>query len=451
MMINPEFQRNIWLEFTYHRLVAAPLLSAAIYFLIYLATDARFWEVTQGVALALIILITLLWGIRLSSEAVSSEIKDQTWDGQRMSAIGPWDLTWGKLLGSTLFTWYVAGVSLILFFISGWVLDQGDILLKTLVLILAGLFAQAVALFLSLSAIRKDRNLSRTLSTVMYAAVVVLGGLTLAAAIRNTDGIGWYGQQYDPLAFMSAALAVWLVWATIGVYRYMRTELQHRNGPWVWVAFVIFAAVFVAGFIEDRQMDPATRMSVKLFTTYINLLFVSYVLVLSERRDPIQFRRIFQHFRLKQFKRFGEELPCWAITLVLLILYAGWYVFSDYSQFAYGTGRINIDNFVLATFLFLLRDLGIILFFSISLTAKRKDTTAILYLIVLYFLAPSIFAAMKLDWLRVVLLPHTETSILLTAVSGGVQLSIVAWLLFRRWRQYFQGLSAGSAPALSKN
>ena len=256
MTINPEFQRNIWLEFTYHRLVAAPLLSAAIYFLIYLLADPRFWEVAHGVALAVVILLTLLWGVRLSSEAVSSEIKDQTWDGQRMSAIGPWDLTWGKLLGSTLFTWYVVGVSLIIFFISGLILGQGDILLQTLALVLAGLFAQAVALFLSLSAIRKDRNLSRTLSAVTYVAVIVLGGLILAAAFRNADGIGWYGQQYDPLVFMCAALAVWLVWAYIGVYRYMRAELQHRNGPWVWVAFVIFAAVFVAGFIEAKHMDP---------------------------------------------------------------------------------------------------------------------------------------------------------------------------------------------------
>ncbi len=34
----------------------------------------------------------------------------------------------------------------------------------------------------------------------------------------------------------------------IGCYRQMRTELQMRNGPLVWLAFSLFLAIYVAGF-----------------------------------------------------------------------------------------------------------------------------------------------------------------------------------------------------------
>ena len=42
MTRNPEFQRNLWLELTPHRLLGMPLVLGAIFLLVYLLSDRSF-------------------------------------------------------------------------------------------------------------------------------------------------------------------------------------------------------------------------------------------------------------------------------------------------------------------------------------------------------------------------------------------------------------------------
>ena len=49
-----------------------------------------------------------------------------------------------------------------------------------------------------------------------------------------------------PPRFTSASVCVFAAWAMAGAWRLMRLELQLRNSPWVWVAFLFFAAVWRA-------------------------------------------------------------------------------------------------------------------------------------------------------------------------------------------------------------
>src|ERR1700721_2412531 len=37
-------------------------------------------------------------------------------------------------------------------------------------------------------------------------------------------------------------------WTLVACYRGMRLELKLRNGPWVWVGFLVFIGIYVAGF-----------------------------------------------------------------------------------------------------------------------------------------------------------------------------------------------------------
>ena len=53
-------------------------------------------------------LIAYLWGTRRAVNVLADEIAAGTWDGQRMSSIGPWTMAWGKLLGGTAYVWYCA-------------------------------------------------------------------------------------------------------------------------------------------------------------------------------------------------------------------------------------------------------------------------------------------------------------------------------------------------------
>ena len=94
MKISPEFQRNIWLELTSHRLVGMPAVLLAVFFLIYLVTGELFSDATRITAMTLYFLLALLWGTRLAGEALVNEIQDRTWDQQRMSSISPWSMSW---------------------------------------------------------------------------------------------------------------------------------------------------------------------------------------------------------------------------------------------------------------------------------------------------------------------------------------------------------------------
>src|SRR5690606_10106396 len=46
-------------------------------------------------------------GTYQASMAFREEIRNNTWDFQRMSSIGPWQLAGGKFLGVTSYAWYV--------------------------------------------------------------------------------------------------------------------------------------------------------------------------------------------------------------------------------------------------------------------------------------------------------------------------------------------------------
>jgi len=103
---NPEFIRNLWLEFTLHRVLVMPAIVGILFLLMYLVNGQKLDSATAVSAAILFCSIIFIWGTRVASESVIQEINASTWDTQRMSAMGPWSMAWGKLFGSTVFVWY---------------------------------------------------------------------------------------------------------------------------------------------------------------------------------------------------------------------------------------------------------------------------------------------------------------------------------------------------------
>ena len=100
--MNPEFQRNLWLEASPRRLAWA----GVVLLLIYGATVAATRDnplgplpALGGVGAAVFVACAMIWGARAAASSVLSEISDRTWDFQRLSALDPWAMTWGKLAG----------------------------------------------------------------------------------------------------------------------------------------------------------------------------------------------------------------------------------------------------------------------------------------------------------------------------------------------------------------
>jgi hypothetical protein len=68
---------------------------------------------TSSFAEFLFVVIVVLWGTRAAAQSIVGEIRDKTWDLQRLSAIGPWEMVWGKLFGSTLLMWFGGAICLV--------------------------------------------------------------------------------------------------------------------------------------------------------------------------------------------------------------------------------------------------------------------------------------------------------------------------------------------------
>jgi len=98
--VNPELQRNLWLEGPPRRLIGTALVPALVFLLIWLVDRGRYPYAVVIVGAALFIGAALIWAPREARAAVTDEVYARTWDFQRLSALAPWTLTWGKLVGA---------------------------------------------------------------------------------------------------------------------------------------------------------------------------------------------------------------------------------------------------------------------------------------------------------------------------------------------------------------
>ena len=93
--MNPELLRNLWLQFSLERTVAAPLIIGAVFALVAFVADGGWSEVGSAANIGFLVIV-YLWGTRRAVNVLADEITSGTWDGQRMSSIGPWSMAWSS-------------------------------------------------------------------------------------------------------------------------------------------------------------------------------------------------------------------------------------------------------------------------------------------------------------------------------------------------------------------
>ena len=95
MNINPEFQRNIWLECSFHKLIMIPAILAIIFIGIVVSIDIHQIVAVSvtGAAVAAYFILIGLWGVKLAANAVTGEVREKTWDNQRMTSSTAWSMT----------------------------------------------------------------------------------------------------------------------------------------------------------------------------------------------------------------------------------------------------------------------------------------------------------------------------------------------------------------------
>ena len=148
-------------------------------------------------------------------------------------------------------------------------------------------------------------------------------------------------------------------------------------------------------------------------------------------------RRIIAALQTRNWQSIFENTPAWFVTL------AGVYVLclvllvhsSSLTHFLPQT--VETKPVAVAVALFVTRDIFIFIFFNMSTNRRRADVTAVFYLLMLYWLIPSILSGLGMTSLNAILLPMGPHNEMVSIVAGVVQVGVLAYLTVRRWNRLY--------------
>ena len=460
--MNPELRRNLWLQFSPLRLIIAPVAIGVILLLAWLATAHSLRTVAVS-AEWFYLLLALLWGTRRAADLVAEEIAGGTWDGQRMSALGAWQMTWGKFIGGISYVWYGAGIAYIARF---WALAligplpwQGEAAYQSLQLLGIALLGQSVSFLTSLVLLRKQvmrRRLGVTLSQFagLAASGAASGHLDLSILFRQMPVIDWYGWRFPGYEFALVTLGVFLCWSLFGAYRLMRVELQFRSTPWAWTAFALFMMVYSEGLVYSpirgaaaglAPWEAATGLAPWLIAPFTLAVLLSYAALFLEPKDVVRYRGFWSALGKGNAGRAATLLPQWlpvyAIAAALGITLTATGGFSNLAGVPrlVGTGlsmeflpASGLRAIPVALVLYLLRDGLVVLFFNFGSRRARADLTAFICLLLVYFPVTGILATLGATSLIPIVAPYPASSPLITIGAPLIECLVMGVLVLRR-------------------
>lgn len=426
MMRNPELQRHLWLELTPHRLVAMPVVLA----LIFLLAASLEKESIAWVSLMIFGGLTVLWGAQLASESFVEEFRNGTWDTQRLSAMGPWQLCIGKLAGAPAFAWLGGAICLAVFMLSAY--QEGfpaPRLPAMLGALGAAVLAHALGAITGLAMSRNGRRASSSAGIVVIFLLVTIGA-PQAALLASDTRVLWFSIDFSRLWFAVGSIWCLAAWSVIGVWRMLAGELQVRTLPTAWIGFAVWFSLYVGGLVVGQALAPLPTVLVA--AGFLVMLVMSGAAVWFEPRDFVSLRRVVLYFQKRDWRRFAQEIPCWMVTLPPAFL-AALYLW----LWGELPGRDGQFEWLLplVVWLFVLRDIALLHFFSLGRQPGRPVMATLIYLGVLYWLLPALLRSVEMESAADLLLPpvteRAATGLAAGVLNAGAGVALVVW----RWRQ----------------
>lgn len=460
--MNPEFQRNLWLEASPRRIAWAGVVLALIFGAVAFVTSnegglgrgAAMAGALGATGMAVFVVCAMLWGGRAAGNAVLSEIADRTWEFQRLSALTPWTMTWGKLFGATSLAWMcgLVGIAALLLTGSRGLSDK----VWTLVFLLSlAVLLQALSMAAALIGVRKARAEGRAARSGSVAGGLVMGFILLSAIAGSRsfgNGVGtlglsqiftarglinWWTLQSPAEVFRGLVVLAFAAWALAGVWRLMRLELQMQNTPLVWPGFLIFLALFAGGFLFGSGLAPA------LLAGAMAVALCAYGAAFAEPADRVRLRTFASALKRGDLARAAPLTPTTVAPVVIALLFV-LAAFATGGGRSFGHGEVSLGH-ALALIAFMVRDLGVIAFFRFGPRPQRGDFGAVVALGLLYLVGGLVGGSLGGPGGMQLFTPIGDTP-LVGIVSGGLQAAVAWWLAARRIRAP-EGQLSGVAPS----
>jgi hypothetical protein len=447
--MNPELLRNLWLEATPFRLVQIVGLLLVVFAVA--SAAPRNLLTPEGAATVLYWFFVVLWGTRNAALSVVGEIRERTWDGQKLTAISPAAMMWGKLLGSTSANWFGGLLCLPVILWAAW-RDAGPLAAISfgIILVALGLFAQAASLLSSLVLIRRNSGNWRLDTFLCQIAGIAAGFVyySLWSSIDTFEATGlrtlvWWGHEFNLSAFHFVSLLVFLTWALLGAWRAMRGELRFANGPFLWLAYLLYIAVYQAGF--DSLLvnwglvvaPPLGNLTPRLLLAGLAILLSTYSMVFLEPKDPVRLRWLSEQVRGGRYAKAFLALDAWmlsyAAAMIVGLVLVGLLTLDQGSL-----GHVPMSGLALpalAMLGFLTRDVAIFVLMR-GLAGNKGDFAALALLALLYLVLPAGLHRLGID-LQFLLIPRPHAAAALGALSAWLQGLVMVWLAVRSMQALF--------------
>lgn len=406
--MNPEFRRNLWIELSPRRMTLAAVLLALVFFAAALSGGDDYRP--AWVAEFLYYVLVVLWGSRNAALSVVGEIRDRTWDAQRLSSLGAAEMTWGKLFGSTIYNWYACGICLAVLLVHSVVHSGiGTALIDLVYFVAIGAIAQAASFLASLIAVRRRQSHTRA-EIFLYQLVGIAAALavtwvweaanpagSLIAGKSPTQFIVWWGQPFDARPFLLVSLALFTAWTLVACYREMRIELKLTNGPLVWLGFLVFIGVYAAGFDSWLQHGNGTAgwdsVALRLGLAASTFATLTYIMVFLEPKDRVHFRWLGGQLARGRIDRAFWGLDGFMMSYIAMFLISAALIAW---LWAHDVTAIADVALIAAGMGFITRDVALFVLLHALPGRRRADFTALLALFALYVLIPAILNGLGL-------------------------------------------------------
>ncbi|MSR13343.1 MAG: hypothetical protein EXR86_02040 [Gammaproteobacteria bacterium] len=432
--MNPEFQRQCWLELSVARVTLMGGSLAALFMLMaFIDAETGTGVALPAVAAATFVALSLAWGGQRAGDAMLVELRDRTWDTQRLSALGSWRMVWGKWLGATSLTWLSGGVCLAVFMLSAKQFEFSIRALLGIQAVTGAVFVQGLSL---IGALASAGHPKRNKGPVGARLIAVIGGLVFAYfAFRLGDDelVRWYGRDYPALSFTTCLVVATTAWVVVGAYRMMCNELQVRAMPWLWLIFLLYVSAVITGFFS-AGIGTLTNLRTTAVSGLLCTVLAAYLCAFTLFRDPLALRRLVRYGRDGEWRRFGEAVPLWLCSLALSVMWVAISMALSGGVIAPQKPVENLGFVGVPLLLFVIRDLLILLAASNFARPDRAEMTTALTLGLLYWLAPALFEMLGLETVSQLLRPAFWTDPVSASVLLLIQIALCTAWAYRLYR-----------------